>query len=98
MQMNLQRAFNSSFEAVTGISDFASKIHFFKDYVCKVEVDGRYMLAYGTPGQATPPSPRIVSRPPSAPQIPYQRRSPSVISKQYQVEPAGISYGRQSLM
>ncbi|VDM40947.1 unnamed protein product [Toxocara canis] len=41
MQENLQRSFNSTFETVAAIGDFASKIHFFSDHVCKLEIDGR---------------------------------------------------------
>ncbi|KHN81882.1 hypothetical protein Tcan_12773 [Toxocara canis] len=63
MQENLQRSFNSTFETVAAIGDFASKIHFFSDHVCKLEIDGRYMLAYGTPRQALPPPPYNINPP-----------------------------------
>uniref|UniRef100_A0A9J2P1Q3 Ground-like domain-containing protein n=1 Tax=Ascaris lumbricoides TaxID=6252 RepID=A0A9J2P1Q3_ASCLU len=41
LQQNLQRCFNSSFETIAAIDDFASMIHFYSDHVCKLEIDGR---------------------------------------------------------
>ncbi|KAF7633066.1 hypothetical protein Mgra_00007560, partial [Meloidogyne graminicola] len=40
--------FNTSFETVAAFDDFAQKIHFAGDLVCKVELGGKYMLAYAT--------------------------------------------------
>ncbi|VDM74443.1 unnamed protein product [Strongylus vulgaris] len=40
---------NMKFEAIVGLSDYAQRVNFKKDLVCKVEIAGRYMLAYATP-------------------------------------------------
>uniref|UniRef100_A0A8R1DPD4 Ground-like domain-containing protein n=1 Tax=Caenorhabditis japonica TaxID=281687 RepID=A0A8R1DPD4_CAEJA len=51
LQKHTQQAFGTDFETLTGTGDFASKIHFYSDYVCKMERDGRVLLAYGTPNR-----------------------------------------------
>ncbi|TMS35059.1 hypothetical protein L596_002535 [Steinernema carpocapsae] len=53
---NAEKAFNTSFESIAGIGDYASKSHFFSNFICKVEREGRYMLAYGSPKHAEPES------------------------------------------
>lgn len=54
LQKRLQTQFNSSFETVAGLGDFASKSHFYSNYICKIEVGGRYLMAYGTPRSSSP--------------------------------------------
>ncbi|VDN01350.1 unnamed protein product [Thelazia callipaeda] len=49
MNKHLQTHFNSSFETVVGLGDFASKSHFYSNQICKIKVGERYVLAYGTP-------------------------------------------------
>ncbi|CAI2357417.1 unnamed protein product [Caenorhabditis sp. 36 PRJEB53466] len=49
LQAKCESAFDEDFEAVVGLSDFAERIHFREHYVCKIEVNGRYMLAWATP-------------------------------------------------
>ncbi|KIH62233.1 hypothetical protein ANCDUO_07485 [Ancylostoma duodenale] len=41
--------FKMKFETIVGLSDYAQRVNFKKDLVCKVELAGRYMLAYATP-------------------------------------------------
>uniref|UniRef100_A0A1I7XGP7 Ground-like domain-containing protein n=1 Tax=Heterorhabditis bacteriophora TaxID=37862 RepID=A0A1I7XGP7_HETBA len=49
LQKNCQNRFGIHFEAVVGLNDYAQRVNFRGNYVCKVEMGGRYMLAYGTP-------------------------------------------------
>ncbi|ETN82607.1 ground-like domain protein [Necator americanus] len=46
MQDRLQNRFNDTFETIVAYDDFAQKVHFRGDLICKVELGGRYMLAY----------------------------------------------------
>lgn len=48
LQIRAETRFNTSFETVAAFDDFAQKIHFAGDLVCKVELGGKYMLAYAT--------------------------------------------------
>uniref|UniRef100_A0A1I7X3W4 Ground-like domain-containing protein n=1 Tax=Heterorhabditis bacteriophora TaxID=37862 RepID=A0A1I7X3W4_HETBA len=62
LQSYAQQRFNTTFETIVGLEDFAQKVHFGGDLVCKVELGGRpfslvviyllvifsYMLAYAT--------------------------------------------------
>nr|CAD2208673.1 unnamed protein product [Meloidogyne enterolobii] len=48
LQIRAETRFNMSFETVAAFDDFAQKIHFAGDLVCKVELGGKYMLAYAT--------------------------------------------------
>ncbi|GMR46838.1 hypothetical protein PMAYCL1PPCAC_17033 [Pristionchus mayeri] len=48
LQLNAQRHFNTSFETIVAYDDFAQKINFRGDMVCKVELGNRFMLAYAT--------------------------------------------------
>ncbi|PAV69130.1 hypothetical protein WR25_05786 [Diploscapter pachys] len=41
--------FKKSFEAIVAHSDFVAKINFAGDLNCKIEVDGKFILAYATP-------------------------------------------------
>ncbi|CAO4363514.1 unnamed protein product [Caenorhabditis nigoni] len=43
--------FGTDFEAIAAVGDFASKIHFYSDYVCKMQRDGRTILVYATPSR-----------------------------------------------
>ncbi|KAI1716430.1 ground-like domain-containing protein [Ditylenchus destructor] len=48
LQQKAEQRFNTSFETIAAFDDFAQKIHFHGDLVCKVELGGKYMLAYGS--------------------------------------------------
>ncbi|CAJ0583260.1 unnamed protein product, partial [Mesorhabditis spiculigera] len=48
LQDRAQKRFNETFETIASFEDFAQKIHFKGDLVCKVELGGRYMLAYAS--------------------------------------------------
>ncbi|KAL3072325.1 hypothetical protein niasHT_034525 [Heterodera trifolii] len=48
LQIKAEERFNTSFETVAAFDDFAQKIHFYSDLVCKVELGGKFLLAYGT--------------------------------------------------
>ncbi|KAK0395337.1 hypothetical protein QR680_001237 [Steinernema hermaphroditum] len=63
---NAEKAFNTTFESIAGIDDYASKSHFFSNFICKVEREGRYMLAYGSPKRPEP-EPEVYGPPPEAP-------------------------------
>lgn len=49
LQRNCARRFKMNFEAIVGLADYAQRVNFKKDLVCKVELGGRYMLVYATP-------------------------------------------------
>ncbi|EPB74259.1 ground-like domain protein [Ancylostoma ceylanicum] len=51
LQNRTQSVFNTDFEALAGLGDFASKTHFYSDLICKIEVQGRFMLSYATPNR-----------------------------------------------
>ncbi|EGT53015.1 CBN-GRD-7 protein [Caenorhabditis brenneri] len=55
LQVKVETAFKEDFETVVGLSDFAERIHFREHYVCKIEVNGRYMLAWATPDDHSGP-------------------------------------------
>uniref|UniRef100_A0A914I5M8 Ground-like domain-containing protein n=1 Tax=Globodera rostochiensis TaxID=31243 RepID=A0A914I5M8_GLORO len=40
--------FNTSFEVISGIGDFASRSHFFHNLICKIKQSDRFILAYAT--------------------------------------------------
>ncbi|VDO61497.1 unnamed protein product [Haemonchus placei] len=48
MQERTETKFNTSFELIVAYDDFAQKVHFSGDLICKVELGGRYALAYAT--------------------------------------------------
>ncbi|CAD5229346.1 unnamed protein product [Bursaphelenchus okinawaensis] len=48
IQKKAEERFNTTFETIAAFEDFAQKIHFHSDLVCKVELGGKFMLAYGT--------------------------------------------------
>ncbi|KAK5975564.1 hypothetical protein GCK32_001225 [Trichostrongylus colubriformis] len=49
LQTNCARRFKLNFEAIVGLADYAQRVNFAQDLVCKVELAGRYMLVYATP-------------------------------------------------
>uniref|UniRef100_A0A914N0L7 Ground-like domain-containing protein n=1 Tax=Meloidogyne incognita TaxID=6306 RepID=A0A914N0L7_MELIC len=49
VQALTEAKFNTTFEVITAISDFASKSHFWSNHICKIHRDGRYILVYATP-------------------------------------------------
>ncbi|EPB69312.1 ground-like domain protein [Ancylostoma ceylanicum] len=52
MQQKSEQMFEHPFESIVALSDFAQNVHFAGDLVCKVEIDGKYMLTYATPYDA----------------------------------------------
>ncbi|KAH7699499.1 Protein GRD-15, partial [Aphelenchoides avenae] len=46
-----EQRFQTKFETVAGIKDFVSKQHFYQNNICKIEREGRYILAFATPKQ-----------------------------------------------
>lgn len=48
-QQNAEAMFGTNFEVITGVGDYASKSHFYSDLICKVEMDGKFILAYASP-------------------------------------------------
>uniref|UniRef100_A0A0N4Z586 Ground-like domain-containing protein n=1 Tax=Parastrongyloides trichosuri TaxID=131310 RepID=A0A0N4Z586_PARTI len=51
IQSHAQDQFSLNFESIAGIGDFASKSNFYGNNICKIEVGGRFLLAYATPVQ-----------------------------------------------
>ncbi|KAI1698094.1 ground-like domain-containing protein [Ditylenchus destructor] len=50
LQSRVQSRYNESFEVIVSTGNFASRIHFYGNYFCKVSVDeGYYILVYATP-------------------------------------------------
>ncbi|KAI6175462.1 Ground-like domain-containing protein [Aphelenchoides bicaudatus] len=49
IQKDAEAMFGDDFEVIVGLGDFVAKSHFMKDQLCKVERNGRYILAYSTP-------------------------------------------------
>ncbi|CAD6186599.1 unnamed protein product [Caenorhabditis auriculariae] len=49
VQEAAEKKFNTSFESVAAHKDFVAKINFAGDLNCKIEVDGKFILAYATP-------------------------------------------------
>ncbi|CAI5450423.1 unnamed protein product [Caenorhabditis angaria] len=49
LQKHSEKIFDTQFETVVSYEDFSQKIHFKRDLVCKIEVEGRFILAYATP-------------------------------------------------
>uniref|UniRef100_A0A914P3R8 Ground-like domain-containing protein n=1 Tax=Panagrolaimus davidi TaxID=227884 RepID=A0A914P3R8_9BILA len=49
IQEMAEKKFNTTFETMVGISNFASKTRFFGNMVCKVKRGNRYVLAFATP-------------------------------------------------
>uniref|UniRef100_A0A1I7XHK7 Ground-like domain-containing protein n=1 Tax=Heterorhabditis bacteriophora TaxID=37862 RepID=A0A1I7XHK7_HETBA len=52
LQVRSEEMFHHPFESVVALSDFAQNVHFAGDLVCKVEIDGKYMITYATPYDA----------------------------------------------
>lgn len=94
--------FNTSFETIAAFDDFAQKIHFNGDLVCKVELGGkyvlfriapqniflprRYMLAYGTVRDAASFVP-----PDSGEQPAGRRRRSSIVGPENEVPKTDVS-------
>uniref|UniRef100_A0A0N5ATZ7 Ground-like domain-containing protein n=1 Tax=Syphacia muris TaxID=451379 RepID=A0A0N5ATZ7_9BILA len=45
LQAKAEATFNTSFEAISAKGNFASKVHFYGSYLCKLKKDGRYVLS-----------------------------------------------------
>lgn len=41
VQKRVEARFGLPFEVITGIADYASKAHFYHNYICKLEREGR---------------------------------------------------------
>ncbi|CAB3398449.1 unnamed protein product [Caenorhabditis bovis] len=54
LQTYAESIFASNFETIVSLEDFSQKIHFRDNLVCKIEVDGKFILAYGTPYSVDP--------------------------------------------
>ncbi|CAI2355399.1 unnamed protein product [Caenorhabditis sp. 36 PRJEB53466] len=52
VQRASEKMFGHPFESVVAHADFAQNINFAGDLVCKLEIDGKYIMAYGTPYHA----------------------------------------------
>ncbi|CAI5453117.1 unnamed protein product [Caenorhabditis angaria] len=52
VQRATEKMFDHPFETVVAHADFAQNVNFAGDLVCKLEVDGKYLIAYGTPFKA----------------------------------------------
>ncbi|CAI4228681.1 unnamed protein product [Auanema sp. JU1783] len=50
LQKKLEDAFKTPFETIAAYDDFSQRINYKKDLVCKVELNGRYILAYAAVG------------------------------------------------
>jgi hypothetical protein len=46
VQRNAEQKYGTEFEVIVGIGDYASKSHFYSDLICKIEADGKFILAY----------------------------------------------------
>ena len=44
-----ESTFNTTFETIVAHKDFVAKVNFAADLNCKIEVDGKFILAYATP-------------------------------------------------
>ncbi|KAF1751272.1 hypothetical protein GCK72_017826 [Caenorhabditis remanei] len=52
VQRASEKMFQHPFETLVAHADFAQNINFAGDLVCKLEIDGKYMISYGTPYHA----------------------------------------------
>lgn len=41
--------FGTTFESIVAHKDFVAKVNFAGDLNCKIEIDGKFILAYATP-------------------------------------------------
>ncbi|KAI6198562.1 Ground-like domain-containing protein [Aphelenchoides besseyi] len=48
VQQNAEREYNTTFEVIAGVGDYASRSHFWSNLICKLELDGRFILVYAT--------------------------------------------------
>uniref|UniRef100_A0A914V957 Ground-like domain-containing protein n=1 Tax=Plectus sambesii TaxID=2011161 RepID=A0A914V957_9BILA len=78
IQSAAQRYFGTDFETIVALDDFAFRTNFLGNMTCKVEVNGKFMLAYATPDKTkvdkfpiyqptTPPNPYAPPPPPLRP-------------------------------
>ncbi|KIH47639.1 hypothetical protein ANCDUO_22297 [Ancylostoma duodenale] len=44
-----EEKFKTSFETIAAHRDFVAKVNFAGDLNCKIEIDGKFILAYATP-------------------------------------------------
>ncbi|CAD6195587.1 unnamed protein product [Caenorhabditis auriculariae] len=74
IQENAHEAFDLNFETIVGYGDFATKVHFYKDYICKIERGEKFIIAYASPSQPHPEKePYIIPDAyPTAYQTPYR--------------------------
>ncbi|KAK6753696.1 hypothetical protein RB195_012968 [Necator americanus] len=49
VQAETEKKFKTSFETIAAHKDFVAKVNFAGDLNCKIEVDGKFLLAYATP-------------------------------------------------
>ena len=49
IQKNAEKKYQTKFESIAAHKDFVAKSHFSGDLNCKIEIDGKYILAYATP-------------------------------------------------
>ncbi|TKR61194.1 hypothetical protein L596_028338 [Steinernema carpocapsae] len=55
-----ENRFNHTFETIAAHKDFVAKSRFSGDLNCKIEIDGKYFLAYATPSQILEPEVNII--------------------------------------
>ncbi|KAE9548737.1 hypothetical protein FO519_008056 [Halicephalobus sp. NKZ332] len=104
IQLATEQRFNTSFEALAGVGDYASKSHFYHNYVCKIERDNRIILAYASPRKDRLPQDGYLQgasqtgfNPPPAPRPgpSYNAQGPPPTSD-YGAQPPAPSYGPQA--
>ncbi|KJH48898.1 ground-like domain protein [Dictyocaulus viviparus] len=81
LQLRSETKFNKSFETIVGFDDFAQKVHFNGDLICKVKLNGRFMLAYATA--------RDVHEEQLSP-IGYYANYTPIAKNRYQLNPANV--------
>ena len=47
LQMRAEETFNTTFEVVAGVGDYASKSHFYHNLICKIERESRLVGTLG---------------------------------------------------
>ncbi|PAV84907.1 hypothetical protein WR25_21767 [Diploscapter pachys] len=52
IQKKCEETFSHPFETIAAYADFAPNVHFAGDLICKIEIDGKYMISYATPYKA----------------------------------------------
>ncbi|KAK6025206.1 ground-like domain protein [Ostertagia ostertagi] len=83
MQVRTEEKFNRTFETIVAYDDFAQKVHFSSDLICKVELGGRYMLAYANAGGIQEPQlPPVNGMPQAGPVTEAAQR----LARDYKIE------------